>query len=464
VTTDKDTDTIVALATPAGEGAIHVIRLSGDKAGEIINSCFKPTNMRKWLDNQSHTLHLGWFYNGSTKLDQVLVSRMYGPHSYTGEDVFEINCHGGLLTTRRIIEACICHGARLAEPGEFSKRAFLNGKLDLIQAEAIVDLISAKTELSADLALLQLEGKLSNTIDDLRQDILDILAFIEATIDFPEDEVDDLAQTELYGKLLRVKDKVSEVFRGSKTGKIIREGLATVIAGRPNVGKSSLLNALLKEERAIVTDVPGTTRDEIHEYLKIGEVLLHLIDTAGIRKSEDPVEMIGIERTWKALNMADVILLVLDAQELNKNHLTSEEKSILEEYSAKTIVLINKIDLLPPAEKYDFSLPPDICTIPFSVKENIGFKKLEKEILRRVWEGDVAVSDQAFLSNMRQIEALEACIRSLEKAIEAAYFHVPFDLISIDVRHALEEISTITGHNIQEDLLDNIFSRFCIGK
>ena len=459
-----DKDTIVALATPVGEGAIHVIRLSGNKAKEIINSCFKPVNMRKWLDDQSFTLHLGWFYNGSTKLDQVLVSRMYGPNSYTGEDVFEINCHGGLLIVRRIIEACIRHGARLAEPGEFSKRAFLNGKLDLIQAEAIVDLISAKTELSADLALLQLEGKLSGTIDDLRQDILDILAYIEATIDFPEDEVDDLAQQELYDKLMRVKEKASEVFRGSKTGKIIREGLATVIAGRPNVGKSSLLNALLKEERAIVTDIPGTTRDEIHEYVKIGEVLLHLIDTAGIRKSEDPVEMLGIERTWKTLNMADVILLVLDAKELLENHLTEEESNILEEYSAKTIVLINKIDLLPSAENYSFSLPSDICYIPFSVKENIGFKELEKEILRRVWEGDTAVGDQAFLSNMRQIEALEACIHSLEKAIEAAYVHVPFDLISIDVRHALEEISSITGHNVQEDLLDNIFSRFCIGK
>ena len=462
MTTDKDT--IVALATPVGEGAIHLIRLSGYRAKEIINLCFKPANMRKWLDDQNYTLHLGWFYKESKKIDQVMVSRMYGPHSFTGDDVFEINCHGGLLTARRIIEACVHHGARLAEPGEFSKRAFLNGKLDLIQAEAIVDLISAKTELSADLALLQLEGKLSDKIKDLRQDILDILAFIEATINFPEDEVDDLSQTELYGMLLRVKDKASEVFKGSKTGKIIREGLATVIAGRPNVGKSSLLNALLKEERAIVTDIPGTTRDEIHEYVKIGEVLLHLIDTAGIRQSEDPVEMIGIERAWKALNMADVILLVLDAEELSSKHLSTEEKNILDEHSAKTIVLINKIDLLPSAENFNYSLPSDVYAIPFSVKEKIGFKELEKEILRRVWEGDIAISDQALLSNMRQIEALEACIHSLEKAIEAAYVHVPFDLISIDVRNALEEISVITGHNVQEDLVENIFSRFCIGK
>ncbi|MGI6450809.1 MAG: tRNA uridine-5-carboxymethylaminomethyl(34) synthesis GTPase MnmE [Desulfitobacteriia bacterium] len=461
---DDTLDTIVALATPPGEGAIHLIRLSGKQAGKIVKDCFKPHNELKWKADTSFTLHLGWFCDGDLKIDQVLVGRMLAPHSYTGEDVYEINCHGGMIPVRRIIEACLHQGARLAEAGEFSKRAFLNGKMDLVQAEAIVDLIAARTELSANLALMQLGGSLSSRIDEVRQDILDVLAYIEATVDFPEDEIDDLALAELYEKLIRVKAKAVEIFQGSKTGKIIREGLATVIAGRPNVGKSSLLNAFLKEERAIVTDIPGTTRDEIHEYVKVGEVLLHLIDTAGIRESEDPVEMIGIERAWKALNMADVILLLLDALELKENKLTKEERNILEEYAAKTIVLINKIDLRPDFRLDEALLPAGVLALPFSVKERIGFTELEDEIVRRVFEGDISVSTEPLLSNIRQIQALENCIHSLEKAIEAVYANVPFDLVSIDVRSALEEISLITGHNVQEDLLETIFSRFCIGK
>ncbi|HHV63999.1 MAG TPA: tRNA uridine-5-carboxymethylaminomethyl(34) synthesis GTPase MnmE [Peptococcaceae bacterium] len=461
---DETMDTIVALATPPGEGAIHIIRLSGKQAGEIVKACFQPKNKEKWLSGSNYTLHLGWFYDGNMKIDQVLISRMKAPYSYTGEDVYEINCHGGMIPVRRIIEACLHQGARLAEAGEFSKRAFLNGKMDLVQAEAIVDLIEARTELSANLAVRQLEGGLSSRIEEVRQDILDVLAYIEATVDFPEDEIDDLALSELYEKLIKVKGKAIEIFKGSKTGKIIREGLATVIAGRPNVGKSSLLNAFLKEERAIVTDIPGTTRDEIHEYVKVGEILLHLIDTAGIRESEDPVEMIGIERAWKALNMADIILLLLEAPELQVKRLSKEERNILEEYADKTIVLINKIDLQPDFHLDPALLPDGVFALPFSVKNHIGFTELEDEILRRVFEGKLALTTEPFLSNIRQIQALENSIHSLEKAIEAVYANVPFDLVSIDVRSALEEVSSITGHNVQEDLLETIFSRFCIGK
>ncbi len=457
-------ETIVALATPPGEGAIHIVRLSGKYSGTIVDQCFRPINQEKWQSDSTFTLHLGWFFDGDIKVDQVLVSRMKGPYSFTGEDIYEINCHGGMIPAKRIIEACLRQGARLSDAGEFTKRAFLNGKIDLVQAEAVVDLISARTELSADLALLQLGGSLSLRINEVRLDILDILSYIEATIDFPEDEIDDLALTELYEKLVKAKEKALEIFKGSKTGKVIREGLSTVIAGRPNVGKSSLLNALLREERAIVTDIPGTTRDEIHEYVKVGEVLLHLIDTAGIRESQDPVEMIGIERAWKALNIADVVLLLLDATELNAHRLTNEEKSILEEYAKKTIVLINKIDLVPQFNFDESFLPPDVCTLPFSVKDNVGFAELEEEILRRVFEGVSSISAEPLLSNIRQILALENCLHSLEQAMEAVYANVPFDLVSIDVRSALEEISSITGHNVQEDLLTNIFTRFCIGK
>lgn len=457
-------NTIVGLATPTGEGAIHVVRLSGKQAKEIICACFRPANEEKWLSETTHTLHLGWFYDEETKVDHVLISRMYKPHSFTGEDVFEINCHGGMVPARRIIEACLQQGARLAEAGEFSKRAFLNGKMDLVQAEAIVDIISSKTELSADLALAQLGGYLSSRINDVRLEILDILSYIEATIDFPEDEIDDLALKELSEKIIKAKDNSLEIFKGSKTGKIIREGLSTVIAGRPNVGKSSLLNALLHEERAIVTEIPGTTRDEIREYIKIGEVLLHLTDTAGIRESDDPVEMIGIERAWKALNSADVILLLLDAGEIASGKLTNEEKTILEEYADKLIVLINKIDVLPACECDKSLLPPNVFVLPFSVINRTGFAELEEEILNRVFEGDVSVAKDPILSNIRQIQAMENCIHSLEKAMEAVYANVPFDLVSIDIRAALEEISSITGHQVQEELLSNIFSRFCIGK
>lgn len=456
---------IVALATPPGEGAIHIVRLSGKNSKDIINNCFKPINEERWIDNQTFTLHLGWFYDGDIRIDQVLMSRMYAPNSFTGDDLYEINCHGGMISVRRIIEACLRQGARLAEAGEFTKRAFLNGKIDLIQAEAIVDLITAKTDLSADLALHQISGSLSSQIEELRSDILDILSYIEATIDFPEDEIDDLALKELYQQLINVKEKALEIFRGSKTGKTIREGLSTVIAGRPNVGKSSLLNALLREERAIVTDIPGTTRDEIREYVKIGEVLLHLIDTAGIRESYDPVEMIGIERAWKALNQADVILLLLDAVDLVENGLTKEENDILDEYGNKTIVLINKIDLLTKSENYiPQIISNNISTLSISVKEGLGFTELEQEILHRVFEGNTTISAAPLLSNIRQIMALERAIHSLEKAIEAVYINVPFDLVSIDVRSALEEVSTITGHQVQDDLLNNIFTRFCIGK
>jgi len=457
-------DTIVALATPPGEGAVHIVRLSGDGASGILEACFQPTNKDRWLNQSGFTLHLGWFQDGEKKLDQVLVSRMKGPFTFSGEDVYEINCHGGMLIARRIIEACLECGARLAEPGEFSKRAFLNGKMDLVQAEALVDLISARTELSADLALIQLRGTLSSRVEDVRQDILDILSFIEATIDFPEDEIDNQALTELSQMLVVAKEKAVEIFKGSKTGRIIRDGLSTVIAGRPNVGKSSLLNAFLKEERAIVTDIPGTTRDEIHEYIKVGQVLLHLIDTAGLRESQDPVEKIGIDRAWKALNLADVIVLLIDVNEYNAHKLNKEEQTIIEEYAGKTIVLINKTDLVPSWEFNDAFFPPEVFALPFSVKNLEGFEELEKEILRRVYEGDINMSSAPFLSNIRQIQALERCIHFLENALEAVYADVPFDLVSIDVRSALEEVSLITGHNVQEDLLHNIFTRFCIGK
>ncbi len=450
-------DTIVALATALGEAGIHIIRLSGPQSKEILDRCFEPYNSLRWLNNESHTLHLGWFGLGDQRLDQVLVGRMHAPHSYTGEDVFEINCHGGAWVAQSIIESCLREGARLAEPGEFTKRAFLNGKLDLVQAEAVIDLISARTRAAAHQALTQLSGRLSEEILALRDDILEILAFIEASIDFPEDDVESLDWTALKGRLEDALRLAGELLLGSKSGRIVREGLTTVIVGRPNVGKSSLLNALLQEERALVTDVPGTTRDEIREFVSLGGILLQLIDTAGIRESADPVEQMGIRRSWEALERADLILLMVDAG----MPLNFDEREVLRLYGERVLVLLNKIDLHPQSAVRSTEVP-GVC-IPFSVVRHEGFDALEAELRRLVFNEHLD-SARPLLSNVRQIAALEGSAVSLKNALSALEARYPWDILSIDVRRALQEVSEITGHNVQESLLEVIFSRFCIGK
>lgn len=451
-------DTIVAMATAKGETSIHILRLSGPEAEKIINECFVPRNIERWARKENFTLTLGVFRDENRVLDEVLVGRMLAPFSFTGEDVYEINCHGGIFVAQRILQSCLRHGARLAEPGEFSKRAFLNGKLDLVQAEAIIDLISSRTETAANLALSQLSGGLSKAILNLREGILEVLAFIEASIDFPEDEVDELDRKTLESRVLKVLADVQHLLEGSKTGKLLRDGLLTVIVGRPNVGKSSLLNALLREERAIVTDIPGTTRDEIRESVSVGGILLQLVDTAGICESNDLVERLGIERTWKALETAELILLVVQA-----NHpLTEDEHHILSAHSEKVIVIINKIDLLEKDQHV--SLPEAGIRIPFSVIQHIGFEDLEMAIRTRVYQGEVVGAADPLLSNVRQISHLERCFTSLEQGLLSIQQGMPWDILSIDIRQALQYVSEITGHNVQESLLEDIFSRFCIGK
>lgn len=451
-------DTIVALATSLGEASIHVIRLSGNQSSNIINKCFLPKSKERWDRQKSYTLYLGKFLDGDKIIDEVLVSSMLAPNSFTGEDVIEISCHGGLFVAQKVLETCLKKGARLAEAGEFTKRAFLNGKLDLVQAEAIIDLISAKNEGSADLALTQLGGGLSTKISALREDVLETLAFIEAGIDFPEDDVEELDREALNSRLERGIQKAEELLQGSKTGKILREGLLTVIVGQPNVGKSSLLNALMKEERAIVTDIPGTTRDEIREAVNIGGIFLQLVDTAGIRESQDPVEKMGIERTWKAIEKAELILLLIQAGK----ELSTEERQIIELYSERVIILVNKIELL---EQVPQTKPmKDEVWIPFSVREEIGFGSLEEEVKRRVYQGVSEPSKEPLLSNIRQITALRRGSECLKNAHLSLNAGIPWDIISIDVREALENISEITGQNVQESLLEDIFTRFCIGK
>lgn len=451
-------DTIIAMATAMGETSIHILRLSGSKAGNIIEQCFEPRNMKRWSLKENFTLSLGIFKDESKVLDEVLIGRMLSPFSYTGEDVYEINCHGGSFVAQRILQACIRHGAQLAEPGEFSKRAFLNGKMDLVQAEAVIDLISSRTETAANLALTQLSGGLSETIINLREKILETFAFIEAGIDFPEDDVETLDRESLR---TRVNDALLEsrhLLAGSKTGKILRDGLLTVIVGSPNVGKSSLLNALLHEERAIVTDIPGTTRDEIRESVSVGGILLKLVDTAGICESQDLVERLGIERTWKALQTAELILLVVQAN----LPLSNDELKILDSYAEKVIVVINKIDLLDNQKilsEYENSQG-----IPFSVLQHKGFEELEAKIRSRVYQGEVVLASEPLLSNVRQISALERCESALKQAAVSIELGMPWDILSIDLREALHYVSEITGHDVQESLLEDIFSRFCIGK
>ncbi|AET71002.1 tRNA modification GTPase TrmE [Desulfosporosinus orientis DSM 765] len=452
-------DTIVAMATAMGEASIHVLRLSGSKAGLIIEECFKPQNRERWASYDNFTLNLGLFHDESTILDEVLVGRMLAPTSYTGEDVYEINCHGGPFVAQRILQACIRHGARLAEPGEFSKRAFLNGKLDLIQAEAVIDLISSRTETSANLALSQLSGGLSDKITQLREEILEILAYIEAGIDFPEDDVESLDRSTLESLIKRSVKNADLLLAGSKTGKIIRDGLLTVIVGQPNVGKSSLLNALVREERAIVTDIPGTTRDEIRESVNVGGILLQLVDTAGICESNDLVERLGIERAWNTMKCAELILLVVQANQ----PLTDVENQILKQYSEKVIVLLNKIDLLKDGDISNHCYDKGVF-IPFSVLQHKGFNELEDAIKKRVYYGVTVQSTDPLLSNVRQIALLSNCAQSLRQAIASIGLGMPWDILSIDIRQALQQVSEITGHNVQESLLDDIFSRFCIGK
>lgn len=451
-------DTIVALATSLGEASIHVIRLSGNQSSDIVNRCFLPKSKERWDRQESYTLYLGNFCDGDIIIDEVLVSRMLAPNSFTGEDVIEISCHGGLFVAQRVLETCLKKGARLAEAGEFTKRAFLNGKLDLVQAEAIIDLIAAKNEGSAALALTQLGGGLSTKISSLRENILETLAFIEAGIDFPEDDVEELDRKALNTRLESGVKKAEELLQGSKTGKILREGLLTVIVGQPNVGKSSLLNALMKEERAIVTDIPGTTRDEIREAVNIGGILLQLVDTAGIRKSQDPIEKIGIERTWKAVEKAELILLIIEAGK----GLSDEEQKIIELYSERVIVLMNKVELLDQLPEIN-SIKNEV-RIPFSVKKEIGFDLLEEEVRKRVYQGVGEESKEPLLSNVRQITALRRGLENLKNAHLSLKAGMPWDILSIDVREALENISEITGQNVQESLLEDIFSRFCIGK
>lgn len=464
VSITQEFDTIAAISTPPGEGAISIVRLSGEQAISIADAVFQ-SGKKKLIDVSSHTIHYGHIFDPEKyqMMDEVMVSIMRKPKTFTREDIVEINCHGGIVVVNQILQLVLRQGARLAEPGEFTKRAFLNGRVDLSQAEAVMDLIRAKTDKAMNLAINQLDGNLSRLIRQLRQEILETLAQVEVNIDYPEyDDVEELTTRLLLEKENQVQKQIQALLQTAQQGKILREGLSTAIIGRPNVGKSSLLNHLLREEKAIVTDIAGTTRDVIEEYVNVRGVPLKLVDTAGIRETEDIVEKIGVERSRKALSEADLILLVLNQSE----SLTTEDKQLLDITSGnKRIILLNKTDL--PSRINQEDLVPYLenePALPISVLTSEGLDQLEQAIADLFFGGNTGDKDASYLSNTRHIALLEKAEQSLAEVIQGIESGMPVDLVQIDMTRCWDYLGEIVGDSVQDELITQLFSQFCLGK
>jgi tRNA modification GTPase len=455
--------TIAAIATAPGEAGIGIVRISGEEAIEILGKVFKPKKNIDIGDIPSRMVVYGHAVNRKGEvLDEILAIVMRKPYSYTTENVVELHCHGGIVPARRIMEEVLRNGADLAEAGEFTKRAFMNGRIDLAQAEAVIDVITSKTETGLNAAMNQLEGVLSKEIRDIMDKLLSMLAHIEASIDFPEHDVEEITIKNIKNMLLETKASTLALVDSFDDGKIVRDGLNTAIIGRPNVGKSSLLNVLLKENRAIVTEVPGTTRDIIEEYLNIGGILIRLIDTAGIRESQDVVEQIGVERTKGAINNSDLVILVLDAS----NELLKEDNEIIDLIRTKKVIaVLNKTDLgLVIDEKYLIELFGAENVIEMSVKNRVGIDKLEERIKGLVFQGKLSISKNNMVTSIRHKFLLDRALENIEKAILSIEDEIPVDLISVDIREAWSSLGAITGDTVEEDIVNEIFSKFCIGK
>ncbi|EJO5348117.1 tRNA uridine-5-carboxymethylaminomethyl(34) synthesis GTPase MnmE [Clostridium botulinum] len=460
----KEFDTIAAVATPLGEGGISIIRVSGDKSLHIVSSIFNGKNNRSLDDIKPYSMRYGFIIEKESKeiIDEVLVSYMKGPRSFTAEDTLEINCHGGVIPTKKILRELIKSGARLAEPGEFTKRAFLNGRIDLSQAEAVIDIIRSKTDLSMKSALKQAEGKLSKEINSIRNKMIKIIAHIEATVDYPEDDLEEITGKKIKVDLNEIIKKIDNLITASEEGKILREGLNTVIVGKPNVGKSSLLNALINENKAIVTEIPGTTRDVIEEYINIDGIPIKIVDTAGIRETEDLVEKIGVEKSKEKINEADLVIFMLDLS----RKIDEEDIEIMDFIKDKKyIVLLNKLDLNKDLnEENDFIKALDSkYVIKTSVKNHSGLNELKECVKELFFSGEIK-SDEIIVTNARHQEALIRSKECCAQAIETLSDEISIDLASIDIRNAWKYLGEITGETLDENIIDKIFSEFCLGK
>ena len=456
-------DTIAAISTPIGIGGIGIIRVSGKEAISIVDKIFRAANKKSLYEVNSHTITYGHIVSQSGKvLDEVLIMLMKGPKTFTREDVIEINCHGGPIPLNAVLMETINAGARLAESGEFTKRAFLNGRIDLAQVEAIMDIIESKTELSLSQAVGQLEGNLSKKIKEYQDILMQIIARIEVSIDYPEYDEDEPITNDFEAELRALLDELNELLKTADTGKMIREGVKTAIVGRPNVGKSSLLNALLEENKAIVTDIPGTTRDVVEAYLNIDGIPFQLLDTAGIRETEDVVEQIGVERSKHSIEEADLVLMLIDANQ----GLLEKDKEILEGVHGKHVIyVLNKMDLQSNISREivkEYLSNGKIIYI--SAKQQEGLKDLRNAMKEIVLKGNATVSNKATISNQRQKQALINAIKSLEKVIEAIEMGLPEDCLAIDLHDAFGHLGMIVGESLKEEIINQLFSRFCLGK
>lgn len=456
-------DTIAALVTAVGESSVGIIRISGPQAVEIAKKIYQGgSDLQK---AQSHTIHYGYVYDWrqQKKIDEALFLLMRGPRSFTGEDVVEVQCHGGMVVLKQVLQLILLSGARLAEAGEYSKRAFLNGRLDLAQAESIMDIVQAKTERGVDLALSQLQGTLSVMVKALRADLLELIAFIQADIDYPDDDIERLTAQQFADRVSALQGQVEAVLQNAQKGKMIRDGLRVVIAGKPNVGKSSLLNALLGQERAIVTDIPGTTRDVIEEYINLNGIPLKIVDTAGIRETDNVVEQIGVDKAQQFVRSADLVLYVIDGVQ----GLTEQDQQLMADLKNQPVIyLLNKSDLgisdIVRQQVSDAISHESMLEI--SAQEKNGLEQLEQKITDLFFAGTLEVSNQILVTNVRHIQILEESLAHLAGFLSGLELGLSVDFLVIDLQNAWEKLGKITGETVEDDLLDQIFSKFCLGK
>ncbi len=460
-------DTIAAIATAMTNSGIGIVRISGEESFAVIDRIYRSKNGKKTLSKMpANTLHYGYILDGDQVIDEVIVLLMKAPGSYTAEDTVEIDCHGGTLVMKRILETVIKYGARPAEPGEFTKRAFLNGRIDLSQAESVMDLINAKNNFALDSSINHLQGRMKDAVKKMRKEIIHEIAFIESALDDPENISIEGYENKLNKIIMNISSQIETILQRSENGELLKEGINTVIVGKPNAGKSSLMNVLVGKERSIVTDIEGTTRDAVEEQINLDGITLNIVDTAGIRDTKDLVEKLGVDRTKKYLSNADLIIYIADSsRKLNEN----DEDILRYLTDRKAIVLLNKCDLEQKITEEDMkkkltekNLSSPVVSI--SVKEHIGIEQLQKIIKNMFFSGELIFNDEIFISNVRQKASLQSALKSLHLVQHSIENQMPEGFYSIDLMSAYEELGNITGETVGEDLVNEIFSKFCMGK